>query len=678
MRIAFRADASTRIGTGHVMRCLTLARALERRGARCVFIQREQPGCMARWVERQGFQVLTLPNQRTVHAHPPEEVLAPEPQKADVDETIKALDGTHIDWMVVDHYALDSEWEQAFSGGKTNCLAIDDLANRRHVADILLDQNFFLEPEHRYDQLTDSDTLCLLGPDYALINRQFQQLRAMLDAPREALHRVLVFHGGTDPDGASLTALQALTDPALSSIAVEVVIGVNNPHREALLDFAANHSNISAHEPQSSLAGLMLRADLMLGAGGTTTWERCVMRLPALVTTIAPNQRQFTRDLDEAGALVDLGPVESVTAAWISQNLKAILDDPERLRKMSTRSAEICDGWGCQRVAEFLMPSQIQPITPTKLNLDRIEFRNQQDFVIGLAEIQPDQDQSECKLSVLTDRAVPQVRIRHTVTTRLLREFFRDNAFDFFLRYPTGQVSAGDRFRITILSDANSWLNEYIPNYLQRWLDKGNAVRWISNPDELQRGDFCFILGCTQLVTAEQRTLNRHNLVVHESDLPHGRGFSPLTWQILEGRNEVPICLLEAEHQADAGKIYLKDRMVFQGTELLEELRQSQAEHSWKLCSSFIEAYPSIADQASEQSGEPTWYSRRTPADSELDIKESIAANFDLLRTVDPERYPAWFDFRGQRFTLHLRAVCDTNKPVGLKNGRSSANGKSD
>lgn len=146
----------------------------------------------------------------------------------------------------------------------------------------------------------------------------------------------------------------------------------------------------------------------------------------------------------------------------------------------------------------------------------------------------------------------------------------------------------------------------------------------------------------------------RHNLVVHESDLPHGKGWSPLTWQILEGKNQIPVTMIEAEEKVDSGVIYAQEWIDFQGHELVEELRAAQAKATIRLCEKFVSRYPGIVDAAREQTGEENFYPRRKPGDSRLDPDMTIREQFNLLRVVDNENYPAWFEMGGQRYVVKI------------------------
>lgn len=209
-------------------------------------------------------------------------------------------------------------------------------------------------------------------------------------------------------------------------------------------------------------------------------------------------------------------------------------------------------------------------------------------------------------------------------------------------------------FRITILLDADSWINDYI-HELARELEKdGHGVRIVHKADEIPLGDFVFFLGCGQIVPHSILKRNRHNLVVHESDLPKGKGWSPLTWQILEGKNEVPVCLLEAAEPVDSGTIYLRDTTQFNGTELVGELRKAQADTSIRMCLRFVHEYPVIAGKGIKQDGESTFYKRRSKECSRLDPNKTIREQFNLLRVVDNERYPAFFEYKGERYIVKI------------------------
>ena len=217
------------------------------------------------------------------------------------------------------------------------------------------------------------------------------------------------------------------------------------------------------------------------------------------------------------------------------------------------------------------------------------------------------------------------------------------------------------RLSISIASDESSWINSYIPSFMDRLEDKGHELSWHHNINEVAVGDVCFLLGCSQIMREEIRSRNKINLVVHESELPKGKGWSPLTWQILEGKNIIPIKLIEVGKNIDSGKIFLQDQIIFKGTELIEEIRFKQADYSFKLCDEFIEEYPEILSKGKCQEGVGTYYQRRTFVDSKLDVNKSIAEQFNLLRVVDNVRYPAFIEMNGEVYKLKIEKLNDEN-----------------
>ncbi|MEO0755514.1 MAG: formyltransferase family protein [Cyanobacteria bacterium J06648_16] len=214
-------------------------------------------------------------------------------------------------------------------------------------------------------------------------------------------------------------------------------------------------------------------------------------------------------------------------------------------------------------------------------------------------------------------------------------------------------------FKIGVISDSDSWINAYIPGFLEKLTQLGHDTYHAHTIDDIREGDFLFILGCGKVIPKDTLLRNRHNLVVHESALPEGRGWSPLTWQILAGQNAIPITLFEAANDIDSGVIYLQSELTFKGTELVAELRETQAEVCVNLCLEFVRTYPDILSEARAQAGQPSYYRRRYPKDSQLDPEKSIVAQFDLLRVVDNERYPAFFEFRGETYYLKIQKKGD-------------------
>lgn len=208
--------------------------------------------------------------------------------------------------------------------------------------------------------------------------------------------------------------------------------------------------------------------------------------------------------------------------------------------------------------------------------------------------------------------------------------------------------------KITILTDADSWINAELDDLIMEWEKHGHSLHWAHQTTDLPIADFCFCLSFGQLLPKEVRARFRHTLVVHESDLPHGKGWSPLTWQILEGKSRIPVTLFEAADLVDSGCIYAQSWIELEGHELVEELRAAQSAATRTLCRWFVENYPNSIALSREQTGKESRYPRRKPADSALDPEKTIAEQFNLLRVVDNQRYPAFFELHGHRYNLTI------------------------
>ena len=207
---------------------------------------------------------------------------------------------------------------------------------------------------------------------------------------------------------------------------------------------------------------------------------------------------------------------------------------------------------------------------------------------------------------------------------------------------------------IMILTDSNSWLEPYLLDWAEDLMLAGYQCYLGHKPKDARDADFCFCLSFGQILPKYTLDKYKHTLVVHESDLPKGRGWAPMAWQIIEGQNTIVVTLLEAVAHVDAGKIYDQKIIELNGTELSHEWRKLQADKTLELCNDWLTNYPQSALQTKQQVGQPSYYKKRTPIDSELDPTKTLAAQFDLLRVVDNTNYPAFFSYKGERYNLRI------------------------
>ena len=355
MKVVFRVDASTRIGTGHVMRCLTLAKALQQAGATSLFISRDESGQMIKKVRGSGFAVIDLLQiQKFKNKDDIEDrfhhVL---PQTKDAKQTIGALGKDKPDWLVVDHYALDLVWERELKPYARRMLVIDDLVARIHDCDLFLNQNYGVE-EPQYDTLLPKVCKKLLGPKYALIRPEYRKARDNM-APRSAkVKRGLIFFGGSDSVDATSRTLRALTAPEFLHIKLDVVAGVDYASLDNLKRIAKSRGKVTIHRNLPHLADLMAKADIALGAGGTTTWERCCLGLPSAVVAIADNQISACQKLMREGYIQFLGAAEDISESSISLVVSKILTDSTALKNQSLRMQSLVDGNGANRVQQAM------------------------------------------------------------------------------------------------------------------------------------------------------------------------------------------------------------------------------------------------------------------------------------------------------------------------------------
>ncbi len=329
-----RADASEQIGSGHLMRCLTLAGRMRREGTEVHFICRDLIGNLNHLVREQGFPLHVLPR----HADDPLLTgyaawlaVAQETDARETGEVLRTL--APIMRLVVDSYALDEVWERIVRPLVGEIFVIDDLANRKHDCDILLDQNFYRAMQHRYDGLVPPSCKLLLGPSYALLREEFYAAKKKLRQRDGHLRRILVFYGGSDITHETEKAVRALLHLSLPAVEVDVIIGGSNAHRTQIEELCASHDFLHTYCAVSNMAEFMANADLCLGAGGTTTWERCFLGLPAIVTAIAENQLEICRDCADAGLIYYLGRWDEVTEMALYHALY-VMTKPEALTRI--------------------------------------------------------------------------------------------------------------------------------------------------------------------------------------------------------------------------------------------------------------------------------------------------------------------------------------------------------
>lgn len=357
MRIAFRVDASLQIGAGHVMRCLSLADGLRDLGTECIFICRPHQGHLIKLIEQCGYRVLGLqPTLDTLYSHTERNSYADwlgVDWRLDALDTEKALSTINLDWLVVDHYAIDFRWENQMRQLCKRVMVIDDLANRAHDCDLLLDQNLGRAADD-YSKLTSPGAIKLIGPKYALLRSEFFKLRPKSLSRRQSpvLKNLLVAMGGIDKDNITGTVLNVLKESSLPpDMTISVVMGRQSPYLSQV-KFQAEQMKCPTHVmvDVSNMAELMATSDLAIGAAGGSAWERCCLGLPSIVIIAAENQRLGAITLEQEGAALIINELEDIEKKLMHYFEVSLVFD--QLSSLSMSSAGLVDGNGVTRVIE--------------------------------------------------------------------------------------------------------------------------------------------------------------------------------------------------------------------------------------------------------------------------------------------------------------------------------------
>jgi UDP-2,4-diacetamido-2,4,6-trideoxy-beta-L-altropyranose hydrolase len=355
LNVAFRVDSSNKMGIGHLMRCLTLAKAIKNRyKAGMYFFTRSSQGNINHLITAADFKLIEMsPPKRVTKTPLQHSQWLGASQDEDAKEFISLtneLSITSYDLLIIDHYAIDAEWENLVAQTTNKILVIDDLGDRKHKCDYLLDQTFNCSVE-KYQDLVPSQCTFMLGTRFALLRSEFQiSTNAIINA-RDAIteNTILIMFGGTDPDNLSLIALKIITGRDDVN-KINIIMGPSALHLKSISDYCKNDNRISLHVSPNNIAELMLTATLAVGAAGTTSWERCAMGLPCVVVIQAENQRQIGRELEAEGVLTVLEIHEmkkglnSAVDHWLITGVITKFD--------ITLCTQICDGLGSNRTIQ--------------------------------------------------------------------------------------------------------------------------------------------------------------------------------------------------------------------------------------------------------------------------------------------------------------------------------------
>lgn len=356
MRVVFRADASIQIGTGHVMRCLTLADELESLGSQIIFVCRNLHGFMPEMITNKKYELVLLPS--------PEKDLNERlegPKHANWLGVRWELDALQVcgriksaDWIVVDHYALDHEWEKNLRQVVKKIFVIDDLADRKHDCDLILDHNLYEDYSSRYSDLVPNFCKCLIGPKFALLRKEFLEKSQKSCPKKNKINNIFVCFGGCDAQNETGKVLKAFASFEHIGFSIDVVVGKSNPHAKMIRELCSRMKFARYHYGPSNMAELMGKSDLAIGSGGVVSWERCALSLPSLVISIADNQVEIAKSLQKIGAIQYLGKSKDVSYQNIKNSIQRLLLDSKSLKSMRIAAGKVTDGYGVKRVASVI------------------------------------------------------------------------------------------------------------------------------------------------------------------------------------------------------------------------------------------------------------------------------------------------------------------------------------
>lgn len=355
MNIVVRVDSSFDIGAGHLMRCLTLANALRERGAHVSFVCGDSPGNQNSILRKQRYIVYELkapPTESFSSVSVSMDGVAVD-WEFDAQQTIQSLIGDidKIDWLIVDHFSLDARWEAKIKDHVKKIMVIDNLADRAHNCDLLLDyEDLNGDVSDRYLDHVPERCLRLLGPRYVILRPEFAKMRKIVKCRNGSIKNILIFMGSSDQLNITGQILETLVAVTVEKFHIDVVVGYINPHKVTIQHLCSKVPNATYHCQTSDMASLMARSDLMIGTAGVSIWEACCLGLPSMVIVTAKNQELATKTLATKGILTNLGVQGNLSMQNFKANIRDMFNDSSICRSQSKKAYELVDGDGVEKI----------------------------------------------------------------------------------------------------------------------------------------------------------------------------------------------------------------------------------------------------------------------------------------------------------------------------------------
>jgi UDP-2,4-diacetamido-2,4,6-trideoxy-beta-L-altropyranose hydrolase len=369
MNFVFRVDSSVKMGIGHLMRCLTLAKTIREvfDNSNIIFISRKHPGNINDLILKNGYSLIELTyndtSQKLSDAKIATEIYEDwlgNTSVQDAQETAEAIKGITIDWLIVDSYGIDIVWEKHISPYTKQLMVIDDLANRNHFCDLLLDQNYSPNYLTRYKELVSPNCITFLGPEYALLNKEFTNSKKPKKKGNTIPRIFLFLSGSEETNFICYQILEALFVAFKDNIEIDFVIGKGDSYRVVIEELVAKFQKATLHSDLPHLGNLMSQADIAIGSGGISTWERMFMGLPSIVISLADNQLPACHQLSEDGYIYYIGHRTFFDKNKMIQIIANLIDSPVERDKISLKCQSLVDGQGSFKIVNAMFNNVVK------------------------------------------------------------------------------------------------------------------------------------------------------------------------------------------------------------------------------------------------------------------------------------------------------------------------------
>jgi len=652
MKVAIRVDASAGIGSGHVFRCIKIATELRKFGHFVIFFMKDNQDSLIELVRAAGFKVFNVPSFNSIDSSDPFSLDV----EGDATHFISLCSGLMVDWVIVDHYGANISWESLVSE-KFPTMAIDDFSDRTHKTQIVLNPNHLSVEHASLFAQSSKDSATVSGSDFIPISQdsKYPQFSASIDS--SATPAISIYFGASDSFSLTHKIAKILLEDLKLPNLIHVLMGLNSNSRNVMLELAQDYPNLLIHDFTDDLGSVFSGAPISIGAGGSTVWERLFYNNHCLVFAIADNQVALSESLSSLNVINFAGLYSDSLEPFLQRVIKDFIssytakkDDLLRLQ---------LDRHGASRIAAL--------VSICSGDADSFNLRCSSRGGLENTDLELElfwRDLQICKINALSDGArlnfsLEENNFTYGIKTSSGLDLESIACKLLSQRYPALYLSYGlmPKFRILFLLSPTSWVNDFLWPHILSLLNSGHSVKVSHDILEEDNADICVLLGFEDILRPEQILQFKSVVVVHESDLPKGRGWSPMTWRVLNGEQSMILTLLQAAAKVDSGVIYGSRQVSLTGIELLPELRELQIAKSLELISEFVDEFPESLGKAQPQIGNPTYFPRRTRVDSQCDSDSTIESIFDLLRVSDWRKYPVYFKRNGSIFSLRLERV---------------------